>query len=99
MATKSDGASSTAGFFHHAYNLLHPTIVGSLHIKNAAIRHLRRLHFHRQQHRTAMLLVHPNHLTHGGGGVNNVTKKHDDKVVYINIRSGFLRKALDPTRL
>ena len=34
--------------FHRAHKLLHPIIVGSLHIKDAIIRHPRRLHLHRQ---------------------------------------------------
>ena len=71
--------------FHHAHNLLHPIIVGSLNIKDAIIRHLRRLHLDRQQHRTTMLLVHPNHLTHGGGGLNDPIGKHDREIVPVGI--------------
>ena len=73
------------GLFHHAHNLLHPIIVGSLHIKDAMIRHLRRLHLHRQQHRTAMLLAHPNHLTHDDVGRNSAIRKYYRGIVLINI--------------
>ena len=71
--------------FHHAHNLLHPIIVGGLHIKDAIIRHLRRLHLHRQQHRTAMLLAHPNHLTHDDVGRNSAIRKYYRGIVLINI--------------
>lgn len=71
--------------FHHVHNLLHPIIVGSLNIKDAIIRLLRRLHLYRQQHRTTMLLAHPNHLTHGGGGPIDQTGKHDREIVPIGI--------------
>lgn len=72
-------------FFHHAHNLPHPIIVGSLHIKDVIIRHLRRLHLHRQQQRTTMLLAHLNHLTHGGGGLNDPIGKHDRGIVPVGI--------------
>ena len=71
--------------FHHAHNLLQPIIVGNLNIKDAIIRHLRRLHLDRQQHRTTMLLVHPNHLTHGGGWLNDPIGKHDREIVPVGI--------------
>lgn len=71
--------------FHHAHNLLHPIIVGDLHIKDAIIRHLRRLHLHGQQHRTAMLLAHPNHLTHDDVGRNSAIQKYYRGIVLINI--------------
>ena len=73
------------GLFHHAHNLLHPIIVGSRNIKEAIIRHLRRLHLHRQQHRTAMLLAHPNHLTHDDVGRNSAIRKYYRGIVLINI--------------
>ena len=72
-------------FFHHDHNLLHPIIVGGLHIKDAIIRHLRRLHLHRQQHRTAMLLAHPNHLTHDDVGRNSAIRKYYRGIVLTNI--------------
>ena len=59
--------------------------VGNLDIKDAIIRHLRRLHLYRQQHRTTMLLAHPNHLTHGGGGLNDPIGKHDRGIVPVGI--------------
>ena len=71
--------------FHHAHNLLHPIIVGSLHIKDAIIRYLRRLHLHRQQHRTAMLLTHPNHLTHDDVERNSAIRKYYRGTLLINI--------------
>lgn len=70
--------------FHHVHNLLHPIIVGSLNIEDAIIRHLRRLHLHRQQHGTTMLLAHPNHLTYGGG-LNDQTGKRDREIAPIGI--------------
>lgn len=70
---------------HHAHNLLHPIIVGSLHIKDAIIRHLQRLHLYRQQHRTTMLSAHPNHLPHGRGGLNSPIGKHDRGIVSVGI--------------
>ena len=71
--------------FHYAHNLLHPIIVGGLHIKDAIIRHPRRLHLHRQQHRTAMLLAHPNHLTHDDVERNNAIRKYYRGILLINI--------------
>lgn len=59
--------------------------VGNLDIKDAIIRHLRRLHLYRQQHRTTMLLAHPNHLTHGGGGLIDQSGKRDREIVPIGI--------------
>ena len=86
--------------FRHAHNSLHPILVGSLHIKDAIIRHLRRLHLYRQQHRTTMLLAHPNHLTHGGGGLNEPIGKRDRGIVPVGIqefvRIPFYSLAPDP---
>ena len=59
--------------------------VGSLNIKDAIIRHLRRLHIYRQQRRTTVLLAHPNHLTHGVGGLNDPIGKHDREIVPIGV--------------
>ena len=73
------------GLFHHAHNLLHPIIVGSRNIKEAIIRHLRRLHLYCKQHRTAMLLTHPNHLTHDDVGRNSAIRKYYRGIVLINI--------------
>ena len=71
--------------FHQARNLFDLIIVGSRIIESALVRHLRRLRLHHQQHRTTTLLSHPNHLTHGGGGLNDPTGKRDREIVPIGV--------------
>lgn len=79
--------------YYHAHDLLNTGVAGSRNMKDAIIRHLRRLHLHRQQHQAATLLAHPNHFAHGDGGLNRVAKKHNQKQSAPASKAGLARPA------